>query len=202
MHKDTIDIRGVQIHPEFLSLAEQISLYKSLKDIIRMAPMFSPITPYGKPMSVKMTSAGKYGWYSDKSGYRYIKHHPNGLPWPRIPNSIMSIWKYFVGNQRDPDCCLINYYGKNCRMGQHRDCDEQDYSWPVISVSLGDQARFRIGNRQRGGKTKSVLLKSGDIVILGGEARLIYHGIDRVYFNSSALLEEQGRFNLTLRVVD
>jgi len=87
-------------------------------------------------------------------------------------------------------------------MGMHRDSDEASFEYPVVSISLGDSALFRIGNLERGGKTESVWLRSGDIVILSGESRLAYHGVDRIEFGSSDLLRNGGRVNLTLRVVD
>lgn len=86
-------------------------------------------------------------------------------------------------------------------MGLHQDRDEADFSWPVVSASLGDDGLFRIGNRTRGGTTESVWLASGDVVVMGGGARLTYHGIDRIRFGSSRLLPQGGRLNLTLRIV-
>ena len=182
--------------------AAQRALVADLRDVIAAAPMFSPQTPYGRPMSVRMTSAGKYGWYSDCRGYRYEPRHPGGGNWPPIPQSVLALWRDLVGPDRDPDCCLINFYGEDARMGMHQDRDEADFSWPVLSVSLGDDGLFRIGNRARGGKTESIWLQSGDVVVMGGKARLTYHGIDRIRFGSSSLLPKGGRINLTCRVVD
>ena len=85
-------------------------------------------------------------------------------------------------------------------MGMHQDRDEADFRWPVVSVSLGDEGLFRIGNDTRGGKTESLWLQSGDVVVMGGAARLTYHGVDRIRFGSSRLLPKGGRINLTLRV--
>ena len=87
-------------------------------------------------------------------------------------------------------------------MGMHQDKDEADFQWPVVSVSLGDDGLFRIGNPTRGGKTESIWLKSGDVVVMGGAARLAYHGVDRLRAGSSSLLPKGGRINLTLRVVE
>ena len=84
----------------------------------------------------------------------------------------------------------------------HQDNDEADFNWPVLSISLGDDALFRIGNNDKGGKTDSIWLNSGDIVVMGGDARLKYHGVDRIRFGTSRLLKNGGRINLTLRVVD
>jgi alkylated DNA repair protein (DNA oxidative demethylase) len=153
-------------------------------------------------MSVRMTSAGRYGWYTDRSGYRYIDRHPDGIPWPPIPESILSVWRALVSGERMPDCCLVNRYGPKARMGMHRDADEKDFSWPVLSISLGDSALFRMGGRERSDPTTSILLDSGDVVVFGGEARLAYHGIDRIRAGSSSLLPGGGRINLTCRVVD
>ena len=122
--------------------------------------------------------------------------------WPPIPARILKLWHEVTGVAREPDCCLVNFYREKARMGLHQDRDEADFSWPVLSISLGDDGLFRIGGTERGGKTQSVWLRSGDVLMLGGEARLAYHGIDRIRFGTSQLLSEGGRINLTLRVVD
>ena len=198
----TLRIRGFALYETLLSVDEQRALVEDLRSIIARAPLFSPETPYGRPMSVRMTSAGVYGWYSDRKGYRYTKHHPNGSPWPPIPDRVLKIWRHVSGVAREPECCLINFYSGTARMGMHQDKDEADFRWPVVSISLGDDALFRIGNTTRGGKTESLWLRSGDVLVMGGEARLTYHGVDRVAFGSSTLLPRGGRINLTLRVVD
>jgi alkylated DNA repair protein (DNA oxidative demethylase) len=195
-------ISGAAFHPGWLDAAGQAALVGDLRAVIAAAPLFSPLTPWGKPMSVRMTSAGRYGWYSDRRGYRYVDRHPAGTPWPPIPESVLAIWRSLVSADRMPDCCLVNFYGEGARMGLHQDRDEADFGWPVLSVSLGDDARFRIGGTERGGKTESVWLRSGDVLILGGAARLAFHGIDRVVPGTSTLLPRGGRINLTLRVVD
>ncbi|WP_375552830.1 alpha-ketoglutarate-dependent dioxygenase AlkB [Rhodophyticola porphyridii] len=172
-----------------------------IRGVLRAAPLFRPQTPYGKQMSVRMTAAGQYGWFSDKSGYRYVDRHPSGVPWPAIPSSILRVWTQVSGVDRDPECCLVNFYAEGARMGLHQDRDEADFSMPVVSISLGDDALFRVGGLSRGGTTESVWLKSGDVAVLSGDARLIYHGVDRTRPGSSALLPKGGRINLTLRVV-
>jgi len=197
-----LEIRGFRIFKGLLSAPRQRQLVEELRAVVRAAPLFSPMTPYGKPMSVRMTSAGKYGWVSDRRGYRYATQHPSGVPWPPIPETVLSIWSDLVSDARAPDCCLINYYGEAARMGLHQDRDEADFSWPVLSVSLGDDGLFRIGSQTRGGKTESIWLQSGDVVVMGGDARLTYHGIDRIKPGTSTLLDNPGRINLTCRVVD
>ena len=195
-------LRGFEIYAGLLGPEEQAALVDDIREVVRAAPLFSPMTPYGKPMRVRMTSAGKYGWYSDRSGYRYVPHHPSGSVWPAIPERILAIWRALVSQDRQPDCCLVNFYDDSAKMGMHQDRDEADFDWPVLSLSLGDEGLFRIGNTSRGGKTESLWIRSGDVVVMGGDARLTYHGIDRIRAGSSTLLPKGGRINLTLRVVD
>ncbi len=193
---------GFTLQSGYLAPAEQRALVADLRDVAAAAPLFSPKTRFGKEMSVRMTSAGRYGWFSDARGYRYVDAHPTGCPWPPIPERVLTIWRDLVSADRDPDCCLINFYREGARMGLHQDRDEADFSWPVLSVSLGDEALFRMGSELRGGKTRSIWLRSGDVMVMGGDARLAHHGIDRIRFGSSPLLERGGRINVTLRVVD
>ncbi|MGR3364157.1 MAG: alpha-ketoglutarate-dependent dioxygenase AlkB family protein [Maritimibacter harenae] len=197
-----LDVGGAGVFRGYLDRAAQERLVEDLRDVVAAAPLFSPVTGRGKPMSVRMTSAGKYGWYSDRRGYRYEPRHPDGIEWPPIPEAVLALWHDVTGVDRAPDCCLVNFYGEGARMGLHQDRDEADFSWPVVSVSLGDEGLFRVGGTTRGGKTQSVWLTSGDVVVLGGDARLAYHGVDRIKFGSSTLLKDGGRINLTLRVVD
>lgn len=197
-----VDVSGVTVHPGWLGQDDQLALVDDLRGVIRAAPLFAPMTPRGQAMSVRMTAAGRYGWYSDRKGYRYIDRHPSGASWPPIPERVLAIWRALVSQDRMPDCCLINFYGPEARMGLHQDRDEADFAWPVLSVSLGDDALFRVGGTTRGGRTQSIWLHSGDVALLGGAARLAYHGVDRLRPGSSALLAKGGRINLTLRVVD
>jgi alkylated DNA repair protein (DNA oxidative demethylase) len=193
-------IRDVEIWTSFLDAGAQADLVAALRPIVRRAPFYAPETMRGRKMSVRMTSAGSVGWISDRKGYRYDTAHPDGGAWPRIPAQILAIWDQVTGLDRHPDTCLVNYYGEGARMGLHQDRDEADLSWPVVSISLGDDALFRIGNTVRGGSTSSIWLASGDVVVMGGPARLVHHGIDRIRFGSSRLLSRGGRLNLTLRV--
>lgn len=201
MGRPTVDLRGVQVWQALLDRPAQEAMISDIRRIVAEAPLFSPMTPYGKPMSVQMTSAGRFGWFSDRSGYRYSEHHPNGAVWPAIPASILDVWGLVSGSARAPECCLVNLYREAAKMGMHQDRDEAEFGEPVVSVSLGDDGLFRIGNTTRGGKTESIWLKSGDVVVMGGDARLIYHGIDKTRAGSSTLLSGGGRINLTLRVV-
>ncbi len=193
---------GFRLYKSWLDRPAQEALREEVAAVVAAAPPFSPVTPWGRPMRVRMTSAGKYGWFADRRGYRYVDRHPDGTPWPPIPEGVLAIWRALVSTGRMPDCCLVNLYDANARMGLHRDADEADFSWPVLSVSLGDAAVFRMGGTERSDPTQSVVLESGDVVLMGGAARLAHHGIDRIRTGSSTLLPEGGRINLTLRVVD
>ncbi|MGX5734333.1 alpha-ketoglutarate-dependent dioxygenase AlkB family protein [Bosea thiooxidans] len=194
---------GVIHWPGRLAPAEQAALVAELRAVARKAPFFQPRMPKtGKPFSVRMTNCGPLGWVSDERGYRYQPEHPEtGEPWPLMPAPLLALWKELAGYPHPPEACLVNFYAAGTKMGLHQDRDEQDFDAPVLSISLGDAALFRIGGTTRGGKTISLKLASGDVLLFGGEARLAYHGIDRILSGSSTLLPEGGRINLTLRRV-
>lgn len=195
-------LRGVQIFPAFLDVSAQRELLGQIRAVVARAPLFRPETRMGHKMTVRMTSAGGFGWYSDRRGYRYVETHPvTGLRWPPIPAVALEVWQKVSGVARPPECCLVNFYDEAARMGLHQDRDEADFTMPVVSISLGDDALFRVGNVERGGKTGSVWLRSGDVAVIGGAARLVHHGIDRIAPGSSTLLPNGGRINLTMRVV-
>lgn len=196
-----VRVGGVPVWSELLDRQAQTALLKSVLEVVEDAPFFSPVTPSGRRMSVEMTSAGSVGWVTDRSGYRYELRHPSGVPWPPIPDAALAVWRAVSGVQRDPSSCLINLYRGTSKMGLHQDKDEGDLSWPVVSISLGDDALFRVGGNERRGKTESAWLKSGDVLRLANETRLAFHGIDRVRAGSSRLIPGGGRLNLTLRVV-
>ncbi|HEY8696925.1 MAG TPA: alpha-ketoglutarate-dependent dioxygenase AlkB [Rhizomicrobium sp.] len=194
---------GISLWREALDRAAQQSLVADILARAEQAPFYKPRMPIsGKPFSVEETNFGPLGWVSDESGYRYAKTHPvTGAPWPSIPQALLDIWNDTTRYGALPECCLVNLYRGGARMGLHQDRDEQALDAPVLSVSLGDEALFRIGGTSRRDPTKSLRLKSGDVLTFGGPARLAYHGIDRVLEGSSDLIPRGGRINLTLRRV-
>lgn len=191
---------GFRYHPDALIRAEQDALAGAVMAAAEAAPFFQPITPSGKPMSVRMTGFGPLSWITDAKGYRYEPRHPGtGRPWPAMPPILLDLWRRFCPGAPEPDACLANLYREGAKMGLHQDRDEQDFSAPVLSLSLGDTAVFRLGGPSRGGPTTSLKLKSGDVCILAGAARLAFHGVDRVLEGSSTVVPGGGRLNLTLR---
>ena len=196
-------LQGFQHLPEYLNRSDQKHLVEMVRLSIKNNSLYTPVMPQtGRPFSVKMTNLGAYGWISDKSGYRYEKTHPiTEKNWPEIPKTLIDLWKRLTDYPLEPEACLINFYDSAAKMGLHVDQDEEDKIAPVVSISLGDTARFRIGGLTRKAPTRSFKLSSGDIVILGGEARFAYHGVDRIYPGTSTLLRSGGRLNLTLRRV-
>ena len=170
---------------------------------VEQAPFYRPQMPKsGAPFSVEETNFGSLGWVSDRNGYRYDARHPlTGETWPKIPETLLDLWNETTAYRAPPECCLVNLYREGAKMGLHQDRDEQAEDAPVLSVSLGDDAIFRIGGTTRKGVTQSVKLSSGDVLTFGGPARRAYHGIDRVIAASSTLIPGGGRINLTLRRV-
>ncbi|RUW01161.1 MULTISPECIES: alpha-ketoglutarate-dependent dioxygenase AlkB [unclassified Mesorhizobium] len=195
---------GVRHMPGYLSRTEQEALVEEIRRVVQAAPLYVPAMPRtGKEMSVRMTNCGTLGWVTDRErGYRYQPMHPvTGEPWPPIPEALIKVWCEVSAYSHAPEACLVNFYSSEAKMGLHQDRDEQDFAAPVVSVSLGDDCLFRVGHTTREGGTKSFRLKSGDVVVLGGEGRLCFHGVDRIYPATSALLRSGGRINLTLRRV-
>lgn len=193
-------VRGFQHLPGLLSPSEQAQLMVSVGEIWDAAPPRHPVTRWGKKLSVAMSAAGRCGWTSDSRGYRYTPAQADGQSWPAMPPELLALWQRVAPDARMPDSCLVNLYRGTARMGLHQDRDEADLTQPVVSVSLGDDALFRIGNAERGGRTESLWLRSGDVLVMGGAARLTYHGVDRIAPDTSQLVPGGGRVNLTLRV--
>jgi alkylated DNA repair protein (DNA oxidative demethylase) len=188
---------GFTLLPEHVDIAAQQAL---VEQVMAGAAFYRPVTPGGRPMSVEMTNLGPLGWITDRRGYRYAPRHPvTGEPWPPIPPLLLALWADLADPFAPPDACLANLYRPGARMSLHQDRDEADFSFPVLSVSLGDTAIFRLGGPGRGDPTRSVRLSSGDVCVLSGEARLAHHGVDRILPGSSRLIPGGGRLNLTLR---
>lgn len=193
----------MKLVPGYLAPERQFALLDVLREALADAPLFTPTMPRtGKPFSVRMTNLGPLGWVSDIAGYRYQPTHPDtGRPWPPLPPMLLEAWDAIGGYAAPPEACLVNWYGSGARMGLHQDRDEEDVAAPVVSLSLGDTALFRIGGLKRGDPTRSFRVASGDAMALIGETRLAFHGVDRVIPGTSQLLPNGGRINLTLRRV-
>ena len=195
---------GVTLWPLRFDAHEQAALLDDVLAGIERAPFFDPTMPRtGQKFSVRMTNFGPLGWVSDsKKGYRYEPVHPVTVQsWPLIPERLLRLWDETTGYEAPPEACLVNFYNSNARMGLHRDQDEAAIDAPVLSVSLGDSAYFRFGATSGKTGTSRVKLNSGDVLMFGGPARLMYHGIDRILPGTSTLVPGGGRINLTLRRV-
>lgn len=186
-----------------LSVEDQRALLTDIRAVVEAAPLFVPTMPRsGKPFSVRMTNCGPLGWVSDKDGYRYQTMHPQtGRPWPPMPPRLLALWAAVAGYPHPPEACLVNWYEPGTKMGLHQDRDEEDFAAPVLSISLGDTCRFRLGGTRRSDPTRSFDLVSGDVLLLAGPTRLAFHGVDRILPETSSLLDRPGRINLTLRRV-
>jgi DNA oxidative demethylase len=164
----------------------QRTLVEAVLASVERAPFYTPRLPRtGAAMSVQQTNLGPLGWVTDQAGgYRYEAYHPlTGAPWPEM------------------EACLVNLYRDRARMGLHVDADEAAVDAPVVSVSLGDTAVFRVGGPARNSATRSMRLASGDVIVLGGASRRWFHGVDRIISGTSRLIPDGGRLNLTLRRV-
>lgn len=194
---------GAVLYPEALSHDQQADLVHQIRLALGEAPLFQPVMPRtGKPLSVRMSNCGSLGWVADRAGYRYQRDHPvTGNPWPPMPDILTALWAALAPDAPEPEACLINWYAPGAKMGLHQDRDEQTFDTPVVSVSLGDDALFRLGGVERGGRTEGFRLTSGDVFVFGGAARLAFHGVTKIFPGTSRLLDAPGRINLTLRRV-
>jgi alkylated DNA repair protein (DNA oxidative demethylase) len=199
---------GFKLLPQRVAGKDLMTLIIQVLGGIAKSPLYQPAMPRtGKPLSVRMTNFGPLGWVTDKDkGYRYEPVHPvTGEAWPPMPQFLLDLWAAETGWPDPPEACLVNWYGPQARMGLHVDNDERAVNAPVLSISLGDRARFRLGGPGRKDPTASFVLSTGDVVVLGGQARRCHHGVDRIYPGTSQALPPQwrpGRINLTLRRVN
>lgn len=164
------------------ALADAPAILKHLRAIAIEAPPRHMVTPGGHVMSVAMTNCGDAGWTTDRRGYRYSRENPEtNRPWPPMPplfSQLASNAAEAAGYKNfNPDSCLINYYEPKSKMSLHQDKDEQDFSQPIVSVSLGLPATFLFGGMERSGATRKIHLEHGDVVVWGGAWRKTYHGI-------------------------
>jgi alkylated DNA repair protein (DNA oxidative demethylase) len=189
-----------ELHAGALDEAAQTALVAEVLAAAETAPFYEPMTAWGKPMSARQTSFGPLGWITDAKGYRYEPLHPvTKAPWPAIPRSLLDLWARYADPDHQPDSCLVNLYRGEARMGMHQDSDEANLNAPVLGISLGDTAVFRLGGVSRKDPSITFKLNSGDVNVLTGASRRAYHGVDRIRAGSSQLVPGGGRINLTLR---
>lgn len=181
----------------------ELDLLKAITQILQQAPLRHLETPGGRKMSVAMSNCGALGWVSDRKGYRYAPIDPlSGEAWPTMPGFMQEFARDVAASAGypafAPDACLINEYLPGARMGLHQDRDENDFSQPIVSVSLGLPATFLFGNDSRTGPTLKLPLQHGDVVVWGGTVRLAYHGVAPLKPGEHRLLGGR-RLNLTFR---
>jgi alkylated DNA repair protein (DNA oxidative demethylase) len=192
----------------YFTVAQQQALVELTRNIASInRGMTIPVMPSGHKFNCSQTSCGLVGWISDRDGYRYSRINPvNKEPFAAMPTELIDIAQELAKqvNEPDyrPDTCLINFYpsSSKSKLGLHQDNTERNLKPCIISISLGDDCIFAIGsNRSRKDPLTEILLRSGDVVILHGDSRLAYHSVKQIIPNSSNLLKNNGRLNLTIR---
>ena len=190
---------------DFLDLKFQKQVLTEIDKITTICPLRRIKTKNGGNFSAQITNCGKLGWWSDHKGYRYTDCDPTtGLTWPKMPDLFIEIIHRTLKNipiekTFIPDACLINYYSNDSKMGLHQDKDEKDLTHPIITISLGDRADFMIGGNKRSQKPALLTLDSGDVLVMSKDARPLFHGIKRIYEETSPIKKLTGRFSLTFR---
>ena len=193
---------GAVLLPGFARTIE-VELLEALRAIIEQSPFRHMTTPGDHQMSVAMTNCGGFGWVTDRSGYRYDPNDPqSGKPWPPMPGAFRELARAAADRGGfggfAPDACLVNRYQPGARMSLHQDRDENDFSAPIVSVSLGLPATFLFGGLKRSDKPRRFRLEHGDVVVWGGPTRLAFHGVAPLAEGEHILLGRQ-RINLTFR---
>lgn len=191
---------GMTLLPGFAVSKE---LQPILSAVCELSPVRQMVTRRGQKIQVAMTSCGQCGWVSDTKGYRYTSLDPvSNKPWPAMPKAFKDLAQRAAAQGGfpgfEPDACLINRYQPGTQMGAHQDRDEQDFSQPIVSVSLGIPARFFVQGLERRGASTPVDLSDGDVVVFGGPARLYYHGVRKLKPNDDPIWGPY-RWNLTFR---
>tara|TARA_R110002049_G_scaffold120791_5_gene275420 strand:+ start:3473 stop:4111 length:639 start_codon:yes stop_codon:yes gene_type:complete len=185
------------------ALSAGADLLSGVDTVTQDVPARTLYTPGGHRMSVETTSCGRWGWVSDEAGYRYAERDPaTGRAWPAMPEALRRVavdaatCAGYPGF--DPDTCLINRYTPGARMGLHQDRNEDDFSQPIVSVSLGLPIIFQFGGMQRSERPRRVPLSHGDVVVWGGPTRLAFHGVLTLRAGIHPLAGA-ARINLTFR---
>jgi alkylated DNA repair protein (DNA oxidative demethylase) len=180
-------------------------IYEAIQEVEARSSFRQMVVPGGHTMSVAMTNTGDVGWTTDRTGYRYTSADPlTGAPWPAMPGTLLSLAQRaaeaggFPGFR--PNSCLINRYSVGARLSLHQDKNELDYSHPIVSVSLGLPATFLLGTLRRTDTPRRIRIEHGDVLVWGGPARLIYHGVAPVPAGVHPLTGPY-RINLTFRTV-
>jgi alkylated DNA repair protein (DNA oxidative demethylase) len=185
--------------------ADAAVLVDEVTRIAEAAAFRRMVTPAGYTMSVAMTNCGGLGWVSDRTGYRYCPVDPDtGTSWPRMPTAFLDLAVRAAAEagfaNYNPDACLINRYTVGAKLSLHQDRDEKDAWAPIVSVSLGLPAVFLWGGKHRSSPIRRMRLESGDIVVWGGPARFVYHGVAPLE-DGRHPLSGNSRINLTFRKV-
>jgi alkylated DNA repair protein (DNA oxidative demethylase) len=192
---------------QYLSDAEQIAVAAQCVELgSREAGFYTPVVRGEHPMSVRMLCLGRH-WNARTYTYEDVRSDVDGRPVPALPSDLVRIAARAgraAGFDFLPDLCIVNWYTASSRMGLHQDKDESRESLeagaPVVSLSIGDGARFLFGGLKRKDPVEKILLESGDVFVFGGPARLRYHGVTRILPGTGpAVLGFEGRLNLTFR---
>jgi DNA oxidative demethylase len=198
---------GAHHFAHHLALDRQRTLADQCRSLVDGAvPAYVPIVRGGGKMHVRMLCLGRH-WNGKTYRYEPVRTDFDGLPAPPLPDEFVALSRDIarsVGMTFDPDVCIVNLYDPEGRMGLHQDKDESPDSIaagrPVVSVSIGDTARFLFGGTRRREPVEPVLLESGDAFVFGGPSRLRYHGVSRILPGTAPPeLGIEGRFNLTFR---
>lgn len=213
MQHDLFGAKEPVLPPGFTLMRGRIAPGDDSALLDEMAGVFAAAPPYRLKMKSgayvinQMTNCGELGWHSDTRGYRYIDRHPEtGAPWPAIPPRLKALAMTAAaeaGAPFEPDACLVNLYAAGGKLNLHQDHDEQDFAWPIVSFSFGNDAIFALGGGKRRDPVRDVTLHHGDVMVMHGPGRMLFHGVKKIVGGTAPLthpaIPPGGRLNLTFR---
>jgi DNA oxidative demethylase len=196
---------GIRIYHRYWTEEQQQTILSDIRRIVKAAPYYEPTMTDGTPFNLQLTNCGELGWIADESGYQYEKLHPTThKPWPKMPALVyaesLSIAATIGYASFSPQSCLINSYGEYAGLGLHVDRTERNLFAPIITYSFGDDCRFALGGRSLTDPIRHLRLYDGDVLVMYGEGRLFYHGVEKI-FPLTGNLKFGGRLSLTVRQV-
>ncbi len=216
--RDSHQLGLIELHPAGFALLKQLldrdrqeHMIGLARALVKEAPLYTPRNRWGADFRLQITSWGEWGWHSDTEGARYIRTHPEtGRPWPKIPREVRELMKEAAGlagvKRYEPDTVLVNFYkeddDKPGRLGLHQDKTERNQEAPIVTLSLGASCVFGLGGLDYNDPVQEIPLDGGDVVVMDGPARMLYHTVDRILKTSpptSAQLRTGGRISFTAR---
>lgn len=197
MQADPVSRVNLALPVGTISIDDQRVMAADARKIVEDAPLVRPWTPSGHDMKVRVSGAGSLAW-TGMGGYGYSERQRDGRPWPKLPGRWVELADHFAGGEFPWDSAIINYYAQGAMLGRHRDMNEDDLSYPIVTFSIGDACSWAVWEGPKAWRTR---LESGSVTLLSGRSRNLEHAVERVIPTPMfSPLQAPGRLSVTMRV--